>query len=89
MLIYMLIYMLYLFYKREGKTERISITEVYPELKISTISSDNKPFSMSIKFDPACLSSQVRSRLIQSVKKKLSGASFLLQSVFDKRRTAP
>ena len=36
-----------------------------------------KPFSMSIKFNPACLSSQVRSRLIQSVKKKLSSASFL------------
>ena len=33
---------------------------------------------MSIKFDPACLSSQVRSRLIQSVKKtELSSASFL------------
>ena len=38
---------------------------------------DNKPFSMSIKVDPACLSSQVRSWLIQSVKKKLSSASFL------------
>ena len=38
---------------------------------------DNKPFSMSIKFDRACLSLQVRSRLIQSVKKKLSSASFL------------
>ena len=38
---------------------------------------DNKPFSMSIKVEPACLSSQVRSWLIQSVKKKLSSASFL------------
>ena len=60
------------------KGESISITEVYPELKISTvITSDNKPFSMSIKVDPACLSSQVRSWLIQSVKKKSSSASFL------------
>ena len=51
--------------------------EVYPELKISTKTSDSKPFSMSIKSDPACFSSQVRSRLLQSVKKKLSSASFL------------
>ena len=51
--------------------------EVYLELKISTITSDNKPFSICIKFNPACLSSQVRSQLIQSVKKKLSSASFL------------
>ena len=67
-----------LFILQKGrKSESISITEVYPELKISTITSGNKPFSMSIKFNPASLSSQVRSRLIQSVKKKLSSASFL------------
>ena len=72
-----------LFILQKGrKSESISITEVYPELKISTITSDNMPFSMSIKFNPACLRSQVRSRLIQSVKKKLSSASFL-QVSFD------
>ena len=60
-------------YFTKGKEKR----KYFTEFKISTITSDNKPFSMSIKFDPACLSSEVRSRLIQSVKKKLSSASFL------------
>ena len=82
----MRIYLIF-FGRKKAKSEIQNVfqsfyNKVYPECVHSIkYIKDSKPFSMSLRFDPACFISHIRSRIIKSIKEKLS-ISFLSISPF-------